>query len=49
MTNKAENTAPQARERCIEVQSAADDMRLARIRDEYGRQFAELKIAPAYE
>lgn len=48
MTNKAENTAPQARERCIEVQSAADDMRLARLRDEYGRQFAELKIAPAY-
>jgi len=41
-------TAPQARERCIEVQSAADDMRLARLRDEYGRQFAELKISPQY-
>lgn len=39
---------PPVRERCIEVHSAADDMRLARLRDEYGRQFAELKIAPAY-
>lgn len=48
ITNSANATAPQARERCMEVQSAADDMRLARLRDEFGRQFAELKIAPAY-
>ncbi|PWN32799.1 uncharacterized protein FA14DRAFT_181477 [Meira miltonrushii] len=48
ITNTGNAPAPQARERCMEVQSAADDMRLARLRDEFGRQFAELKIAPAY-